>query len=59
MSDLHVVTGAFGYSGKYIARGLLARGRDVATLTNSPNRPSEFVGEIRVAPLADGACART
>jgi NADH dehydrogenase len=52
MSNLHVVTGAFGYSGKYIARGLLARGCEVATLTNSPDRPNEFGGRIRVAPLA-------
>ena len=37
---LHVVTGAFGYSGKYIARRLLDRGVRVATLTNSPGRPT-------------------
>ena len=52
MGSLHVVTGGFGYSGKYIVRGLLARGREVATLTNSPNRPNEFGDRIRVAPLA-------
>jgi uncharacterized protein YbjT (DUF2867 family) len=52
MSNIHVVTGGFGYSGKYIVRGLLARGREVATLTNSPNRPSEFADKIRVSPLA-------
>jgi NADH dehydrogenase len=52
MRSLHVVTGAFGYSGKYIMRGLLAGGREVATLTNSPNRPNQFAGRIRVAPLA-------
>jgi len=51
MGTLHVVTGGFGYSGKYIVRELLARGREVATLTNSPNRPSELSGKIRVAPL--------
>jgi NADH dehydrogenase len=39
---LHVVTGAFGYSGKYITRRLLERGVRVATLTNSPDRPNEF-----------------
>jgi NADH dehydrogenase len=52
MRNLHVVTGAFGYSGRYITRGLLGRGCQVATLTNSPGRPSEFTGKIRVAPLA-------
>ena len=52
MPELHAVTGGFGYSGKYIVRGLLARGRAVVTLTNSPNRPNEFGEKIRVAPLA-------
>ncbi|MBM4461037.1 MAG: epimerase, partial [Chloroflexi bacterium] len=32
---MHAVTGAFGYSGKYIARRLLAAGRAVITLTIS------------------------
>ena len=52
MTDFHVVTGAFGYSGKYIAEGLLHRGHDVLTLTNSPRRPSALAGRIRVAPLS-------
>lgn len=34
---IHAVTGAFGYSGKYIAQRLLADGRQVITLTNSLN----------------------
>ncbi|NLG44479.1 MAG: NAD-dependent epimerase/dehydratase family protein, partial [Phycisphaerae bacterium] len=33
-SDFDVVTGAFGYTGKYIARRLLAQGRRLLTLTN-------------------------
>ncbi len=32
---LHAVTGAFGYSGRYIAKRLLEDGHDVLTLTNS------------------------
>lgn len=52
MGELHVVTGAFGYSGKYIARGLLERGHTVRTLTNSPNRPSAITGHVEVEPLA-------
>jgi NADH dehydrogenase len=48
---LHVVTGAFGYSGKYIARRLLERDVRVATLTNSPSRPHEFGDRVRVVPL--------
>jgi NADH dehydrogenase len=50
-SGLHVVTGAFGYSGKYIARRLLARGERVATLTNSPDRPHDFEGLVAVHRL--------
>src|SRR5260370_42596242 len=52
MTALHVVTGAFGYSGKYIAQGLLRRGHAVAALTNSPHRPSDIAGTIRVIPLS-------
>ena len=60
MRDLHVVTGGFGYLGKYIVRGLLARGRAVATLTNSPNRPNEFGENLtkeEVAGLTAGLLA--
>ena len=45
------VTGAFSYSGKYITRRLLARGEEVITLTNHPNRPDPFEGRVRVFPL--------
>lgn len=46
--ELHVVTGAFGYSGKYIARRLLDRGIRVRTLTNSPHRRNPFGNAIEV-----------
>jgi uncharacterized protein YbjT (DUF2867 family) len=49
-SELHVVTGAFGYSGKYIAHRLLAEGHQVRTLTNSPQRPNPFAGRITAMP---------
>jgi NADH dehydrogenase len=42
MEETHVVTGAFGYSGRYIARRLLARGARVVTLTGSPRRDPEI-----------------
>lgn len=45
------VTGAFSYSGKYITRRLLARGEQVVTLTNHPNRPDPFDGRVRAFPL--------
>jgi NADH dehydrogenase len=45
------VTGAFSYSGKYITSRLLARGEDVVTLTNHPNRPDPFAGKVKAFPL--------
>jgi uncharacterized protein YbjT (DUF2867 family) len=37
-----VVTGAFGYIGRYIAKALLKRGREVRTITTHPNKPNPF-----------------
>jgi len=50
-SDLHIVTGAFGYSGKAIARRLLDAGLRVRTLTNSPGRPHPFGDRVEAVPL--------
>ncbi|MCL4693652.1 MAG: NAD(P)H-binding protein, partial [Candidatus Hydrogenedentes bacterium] len=47
----HAVTGAFGYSGKYIARRLLERGVPVITLTNSLNRKNPFGDQVRAFPF--------
>ena len=44
------VTGAFGFSGKYIAQRLLAQRHEVITLTNSPRRPNPFGGAIKAFP---------
>ncbi len=49
---IHAVTGAFGYSGQYIARRLLADGVTVRTLTNSPARESDLRDKVEVHPLA-------
>ncbi|MGD9128411.1 MAG: NAD(P)H-binding protein [Planctomycetia bacterium] len=48
---LHAVTGAFGYSGKYIAKRLLDRGHEVITLTNSTDRANPFGGRVRPYPF--------
>jgi uncharacterized protein YbjT (DUF2867 family) len=52
---LDVVTGAFSFTGRFIARRLLDEGRRVRTLTNHPNRPdAQALGKdagIEVAPL--------
>ena len=45
------ITGAFSYSGKYIARRLLEHGEDVITLTGHPNRPDPFAGRVMSFPL--------
>ena len=44
---LHAVTGAFGYSGKYIAKRLLDCGDEVITLTNSLHRSNPFGGRVK------------
>lgn len=49
--EMNVVTGAFGYTGKYITRKLLSIGKRVRTLTGHPNRPNPFGNQISVAPF--------
>lgn len=46
-----VVTGALGYSGKYIATRLLEAGHQVLTLTNSLHRPNPFGDRVQVSPF--------
>jgi len=52
MNQLHAVTGAFGYSGRYLAARLLAQGRTVITLTNSLQRANPFGDQVRALPLS-------
>lgn len=49
MMGTHVVTGAFGFSGKYIASRLIAEGCQVHTITNSPNRDNPFGENLTVS----------
>lgn len=51
MKEKHAVTGAFGYSGKYIAQRLLDEGHEVITLTNSLKRENPFGSQIRAFPF--------
>lgn len=39
---MDVVTGAFGYIGRYISKSLLESGRTVCTITTHPNKPNPF-----------------
>jgi NADH dehydrogenase len=49
--SIHAVTGAYGYSGKYIAQRLLDEGRNVITLTNSVSRANDFGDRIKAFPF--------
>lgn len=48
--ETHVVTGAYGYTGKYITARLLAQGKQVHTLTNSTYRANPFGDRITASP---------
>jgi NADH dehydrogenase len=50
-NQLHAVTGAFGYSGKYLARRLLDEGHQVITLTNSLHKPNPFGERVKAYPF--------
>ena len=53
MAELDVVTGAFSFTGRYIAEQLLGRGRGVRTLTRRPAPPSHpLAGKVQAAPMA-------
>ena len=45
------VTGAFGYSGRYIAQRLLQAGHKVLTLTNSASRQNPFGEKVQAVPF--------
>ncbi len=47
----HAVTGAFGYSGRYIASRLLDEGHEVITLTGSVHRRSDLADRVQAFPL--------
>ena len=47
----HAITGAFGFTGKYLAQRLLKQGHKVITLTNSPSRPHPFKEDIQAYPF--------
>jgi len=42
-----IVTGAFGYIGKYIARNLLQQGERIVTITTHPGKPNPFGASVR------------
>lgn len=46
---MDVVTGAFGYIGKYIAKNLIERGRTVCTITTHPAKPNPFGSAVKAS----------
>lgn len=51
MSDLDLVTGAFSYTGRFVAPRLLQRGRRLRTLTNHADRSSPLYAAVETRPL--------
>ena len=49
--DQAVVTGAFSYTGRYVAQRLLDEGVGVKTLTRSPDQRDPFGGLVQAVPL--------
>ena len=47
---MNVVTGAFGYIGRYIARHLLGLGEQVKTVTTHPDKPNPFGNAVEAFP---------
>ena len=50
MTTTHIVTGASGYTGRYITQRLLDDGAEVRSLTGHPERPSPFEGRVEMHP---------
>lgn len=50
-SEIHTVTGAFGYTGRYIAKHLIDAGYETCTLTNKYPCDNPFADRIKVHPL--------
>lgn len=48
--SVNVVTGAFGYIGRYIARRLLESGQAVRTITTHPEKPNPFGAAVEAFP---------
>lgn len=48
--EMNVVTGAYGFTGKYTTRLLLEKGSQVRTLTNHPKRPNPFGCLVEAMP---------
>ena len=52
VGDMDVVTGAFGYIGRYITKRLLESGREVQTITTHPAKPNPFGVAVEAFPYS-------
>ncbi|MDR1877281.1 MAG: NAD(P)H-binding protein [Flavobacteriaceae bacterium] len=46
-----VITGALGYSGKYVAEKLIQEGKEVKTITNSLHKANPFGEKLKIEPF--------
>ena len=46
---MNVVTGSFGYIGKYITQELLDKGHQVKTITTHPDKPNPFGAQVKAS----------
>jgi NADH dehydrogenase len=51
-ASMHLVTGAFGYIGRHLARPLLERGERVRTITTHADRPNPFGAAVEAFPYS-------
>jgi uncharacterized protein YbjT (DUF2867 family) len=51
MTTLDIVTGAFSYTGRFVAPRLLQRGRRIRTLTNHPDHNNPLFEQIETVPM--------
>lgn len=50
-SEMNIVTGSFGYTGRHITQRLISAGKKVMTLTGHPDNGSLFGGRVSAAPF--------
>src|SRR4030065_2049520 len=49
---MDIVTGSFGYIGKYITRKLISSGKRVKTITTHPDKPNPFGKDVKAYPYS-------
>jgi len=47
---MDLVTGSFGYIGRYITQKLISSGKQVKTITTHPDKPNPFGSDVKAYP---------